>query len=323
VNALSGKALCGLAVGGAVHLVAGLDQRPLKERLNSHIIFHDSSFESARRTLLRVEQITATVAGIGSDDLSSRLPDASHDDEISRLSRTFNRMLDRIQRSVSQLRSVTGAVAHDLKSPVTAIRGSLEVALSDGENARWRDSVAGAIEGLDRLSQVLNTTLDLAEAQAGALQLRRELVDLAEIVASHLELYQPAMADRHSELASRLEPGVRVDVDLSLLNRTLANLLDNELTHVPAGCRIEVCVRREGEEARLIVEDNGPGFSPDLRGRVFERFVKGEHSAGRGLGLAFVDAVAQAHGGSIRVSDRPGGGARIILSLPLARVHHN
>ena len=115
---------------------------------------------------------------MGSDDLSSRLQEGPHPDEITRLSRTFNRMLDRIQSSVNQMRILTDSVAHDLKSPVTSMRGSLEVALSGGAQGQWHERVAEAIEGLDRLAQLLNTTLDVAEADAGALQLRKEAVDL-------------------------------------------------------------------------------------------------------------------------------------------------
>ena len=137
---------------------------------------------AANRTLARVERISDTVSRIGSDDLSQRLPEGPHSDEISRLSRTFNRMLDRVQSSVHQMRILTDSVAHDLKSPVTSIRGGLEVALSDGNEGRWQEGVAEAIDGLDRLSQLLNTTLDLAEAEAGALQTRKESVELSAMV---------------------------------------------------------------------------------------------------------------------------------------------
>ncbi len=125
---------------------------------------------AAFRTLARVDRISDTVSRMGSDDLSSRLPEGQHPDEITRLSSTFNRMLDRIQASVHQMRILTDSVAHDLKSPVTSIRGSLEVALSSGTQGQWRERVAESIEGLDRLSELLNTTLDVAEADAGALQ---------------------------------------------------------------------------------------------------------------------------------------------------------
>lgn len=274
---------------------------------------------AAFRTLARVERISDSVARMGSDDLSSRLPEGRYPDEITRLSRTFNHMLDRIHASVNQMRVLTDSVAHDLKSPVTSIRGSLEVALSNGNQGQWRERVAEAIEGLDRLSQLLNTTLDVAEADAGALQLRKETIDLSQLVSQLVDLYQPAMAERRHEVVTDMQTAM-VEADTSLLHRLIANLLDNELTHLPPGCRINVSVHPTNGDAELVVSDNGPGFPADLRERAFERFVKGAHSTGHGLGLAFVGAAVQAHGGDALVQERPGGGSMIVLHLPLAEV---
>ncbi len=268
---------------------------------------------AAYRTLARVDRISDTVSRIGSDDLSSRLQEGPHPDEITRLSRTFNRMLDRIQSSVHQMRVLTDSVAHDLKSPVTSIRGSLEVALSNG--AHWHERVAEAIEGLDRLAQLLNTTLDVAEADAGALQLRKETIELSEMVRQLVDLYQPALAEHRHEVVTELQ-AVLVEADASLLHRVLANLLDNEIAHLPPGCRINVSVLRKDNQAEVVLEDNGPGFPVDIRGRALDRFVKGQHSTGHGLGLAFVGAAIQAHGGHVAVADRSGGGAMIVLTLP-------
>src|SRR5664279_93589 len=249
---------------------------------------------AAYRTLIRVERISETVSRIGSEDLSSRLPEGPHSDEISRLSRTFNRMLDRVQSSVHQMRILTDSIAHDLKSPVTSVRGSLEVALSDGHDGRWQECVAEAI--------------------AGALQTRKEPVELSALVQQLVDLYLPAMAERGHEVVTHLQPVV-IEADSSLLNRTIANLLDNEIAHLPPGCRIEISVSAKQGEAELTVQDNGPGFPPELRSRAFERFVKGPHSAGHGLGLAFVDAVVRAHGGQVEIADHDAGGAVIMLTL--------
>lgn len=273
----------------------------------------------AFRTLARVDRISDTVARMGSEDLSSRLAEGLHPDEITRLSRTFNRMLDRIQASVNQMRILTDSVAHDLKSPVTSIRGSLEVALSGSAQAQWRERVAEAIEGLDRLSGLLNTTLDVAEADAGALQLRKETIDLSELVRQLVDLYHPAMAERRHEVVTDLQVAM-VEGDTGLLHRTIANLLDNEITHLPQGCRITISVHPTKGDAELTVTDNGPGFSEELRQRAFERFVKGEHSTGHGLGLAFVGAAIQAHGGQAEIRECQGGGAVMILRMPLAEV---
>jgi signal transduction histidine kinase len=274
------------------------------------------SYLSARRTLLRVERITETVGRFGTEDLAERLPAQGKSDEISRLADTFNHMLERIQSSVNQLRCVTDAVAHDMKSPVTSIRGTLESALCSGAKEMWRESVGEAIEGLDRLLQLLNTTLDVAEAQAGALHMDRGAVDLSDVVRQVVDLYQPAMAERHHEVSVDLESHSIVDADVRLLNRVISNLFENELTHLPAGCRIAVRLHSHNGSKELEIEDDGPGFPPDVSGHAFERFVKGKQSPGRGLGLAFVGAIIQAHGGAVRVSDRPAGGAIVAVSLP-------
>ncbi len=274
---------------------------------------------AAYRTLSRVERISDTVSHIGSDDLSSRLPEGPYPDEISRLSKTFNKMLDRIQSSVHQLRVLTDSVAHDLKSPVTSIRGTLEVALAETDRAQLQERVAEAIEGLDRLSDMLNTTLDLAEADAGALPLQKEPIELAGLIQTLVDLYQPAMDERGHRVTTRLEP-VTVDADQSLMNRMIANLLDNEVAHLPPGCEINIETQARGQEARITITDTGPGFPPELLSRAFERFVKGEHSTGHGLGLAFVQAVVTAHGGAVVLSNPPGGGALISLSMPMVAV---
>jgi len=276
------------------------------------------SYWSARGTLLRVERITETVARIGAEDLEERLPEPANSDEISRLASTFNRMLDRIQSSVNQLRTVTGSVAHDLKSPVTSIRGTLESALCETGNENWRDSVGEAIENLDRLLLLLNTTLDLAEAEAGALQLDRAPLDLSVTVAQLVDLYQPAMSDREHKTTLDVEEHVFVEADPGLLNRVISNLLENELTHLPPGHLITVRLRSQGGSAVLVVEDDGPGFPPEIIPRAFERFVRGKHSPGHGLGLAFVNAVVQAHGGEVNLFARSGGGAVITVSLPVS-----
>jgi signal transduction histidine kinase len=306
----------GLSDNAAIHLLQRLTEQFLMVWAGTVFLGFIISYASARGTLLRVEHISETVARIGSEDLSSRVPEGRSSDEISRLSSTFNQMLDRVQASVQQLRAVTDSVAHDMKSPVTTIRGRLEVALSTSNDDRWREHVGEAVDELDRLSHFLNTSLDLAEAEAGALRLNRERLNLSALVRQQLDLYQPALATHNHALSADLEDHVFIDGDLSLIHRIVSNLLENELAHLPDGCRINIraCLRKK--QAQLIIDDNGPGFPADLRSHVFERFVKGRNSRGRGLGLAFVSAAAHAHGGRVEIADRPGGGAEITLSLP-------
>jgi signal transduction histidine kinase len=317
VKAQDGRTIyLGLSDRGAKYLLHRLGRRLLIVWGGIFLLGFAISYWSARRTLLGVERITEAVARIGAEDLEERLPEPVNSDEISRLAKTFNHMLDRLQSSVKQLRTVTGAVAHDLKSPVTLIRGTLESALCDEGNERWRDSVGEAIEELDRVLQLLNITLDLAEAEAGALHMNRSPVNLSDVVRQLVDIYQPAMAERRHEMTIDLEALVMVDADLPLLYRVVSNLLENELTHLPQGCRVSIKLHSYQGSAELVIEDDGPGFPPEIGSRAFERFVKGKHSPGHGLGLAFVDAVIQAHGGAAKISDHKGGGAIITLSVP-------
>ena len=306
----------GLSSSGDMDLLHTLTRRFLLLWGGTVVLGFLISYQSAHRTLRRVERITETVERIGEKDLGERLPKPANSDEISRLAETFNRMLDRIQTSVTELRLVTDALAHDLKSPVTSIRGTLESALSSESGDEWRDSVCDAIEGLDRLLDLLNTTLDVTEAQAGALRLDRGPVDLSTVVRRLADLYQPAMADRRHQLTLEVENQVVVHADAHLLHRVVSNLLENELAHLPLVCRITMRLRSLQGSAELTIEDNGPGFPPEITSRPFERFVKGKHSSGHGLGLAFVSAVVQAHGGTVVICDRPTGGAVVTLSLP-------
>jgi signal transduction histidine kinase len=313
---LGGTIYLGLSDKAAMHLLDRLTEQFLMVWAGTVFLGFIISYVSARGMLQRVEDISETVARIGTDDLSSRLPENRSPDEISRLSSTFNQMLDRIQTSVEQLRTVTDSVAHDMKSPVTAIRGRLEVALSTTDEGHSRELVAEAIDGLDRLSHMLNTTLDLAEAEAGALHLNRESMDFSSLVQQQIDLYQPAFATHNHRLSCDLKGRVFITADVSLMQRVMSNLFDNELAHLPDGCEIRVGLDAHDQQAHLVIEDNGPGFPPDLRNHAFERFVKGKNSRGRGLGLAFVNAVVQSHGGSVKLSDPPGGGVAITLSLP-------
>lgn len=270
-----------------------------------------------RRMLKRVDAITGTAAQIRPDDLGTRVPAGRQQDEVARLARTFNNMLDRISSSVNQLRTLTDSVAHDLKSPITSVRGSLEIALSLEDREQSAELVAQAIDHLDRLSDVITTSLDLAEADGGALRLRRESVDLEELVNRVTELYAPAFADRRQQLRVETCGKARVAADLSLCTRMLSNLMENELRYAGDGATVLIAVAGHDGMARVTVEDNGPGFATELLPRVFQRFVKGGRSEGHGLGLAFVSAVAMVHGGSAQAGNCPGGGARITVEIPL------
>jgi signal transduction histidine kinase len=260
-------------------------------------------FYSTRRILGDVRKITEAASRIGESDLSKRVPASRRNDEAGKLASTLNHMLDRIERSMHQLHTITDSLAHDLRSPLTAIRAKLEMSFTAGSRGQEMESVGAAIDELDRLTEVLNRSLDVAEAKADALRLHRENVDLEELVRSMIDLYEPCMADKGVRVELASQGPVEVDADMALLHRMVANLFDNEMKHLPEGCTVRVSLQAAEGWARLVLEDDGPGFALEIREDIFKPRVKGQDSAGHGLGLAFVEAV---------------GGARLSLVLPLA-----
>jgi signal transduction histidine kinase len=275
-------------------------------------------FFTTRRMLSHVREIAGAASRIGHSDLRARVPTTKRHDEVSDLALTLNRMLDRIENSMHQLHTITDSLAHDLRSPLTAIRGKLEMSLPAVADEEHAEPIVAAIEELDRLTDFLNKSLDVAEARADALRLTRSDVDLGELLRTMIDLYEPSMSERGLRIALHAAGTAKVYADASLLHRMIANLLDNELKHLPHSCSITAEVRAENDAAWLTMQDDGPGFGAEVLEHVGEHRVKGPDSNGHGLGLAFVDAVARAHGGSVVVTNRECSGARIVVSLPLS-----
>ncbi len=277
-------------------------------------------FFTTRKMLGRVSEITEAASRIGQADLSSRVPDTKGTDEIGHLARTLNHMLDRIENTVYQLHTITDSLAHDLRSPLTAIRGKLETALSSDVRVDQAEPIVSAIDELDRLTDFLNTTLDVAEAKADALRLSSTEINLDEVLRDMISLYEPCMGERGLKIDFRSAGSPKVLADQGLLHRVIANLLDNELKHLPPSCTISIHLHADRDTVTLIVEDDGPGFDADIQRNLFSQRVKGRESRGHGLGLAFVEAVVRVHGGAVSATNRPEGGARLSITLPSQKI---
>jgi signal transduction histidine kinase len=307
----------GLSERDELHVLRSLRVRFLSLWLAMVMLGFAIVFYTTRKMLAHVSEITEAASRIGQSDLCSRVPDTKGNDEIGHLARTLNHMLDRIESTVHQLHTITDALAHDLRSPITAIRGRLETALGSEVREDHAECIISAIEELDRLSEFLNTSLDVAEAKADALRLSRSEVDLDELVRGMIDLYEPSLSEKGLGVRIQSAGSVKVFADAALLHRVVANLLDNELKHLPASCSICISVRQDDDMATLVVEDNGPGFDAEIGRHLFERRVRGRASRGHGLGLAFVEAVVRVHGGSVTALNRSEGGAHLKVTLPL------
>jgi signal transduction histidine kinase len=321
-------ATAAMSDGGRIYLgLSQREERHVLEQMRLHflklwgvcvLLGFAILFFTTRRMLGDVRRISEAAANIGESDLSRRVPTSRRHDEIAQLALTLNRMLERIEQSVHQLHTMTNSLAHDLRSPLTAIRARLEIALTRGVQDAETESIECAIEEIDRLTEVLNQSLDVAEAQAGALRMQSATVDLEALVSEMIELYGPGMNERGLRLEFVASGPLPVKADAALLHRMVANLLDNEMKHLAAARTVSIALTTADGFAQMTVEDDGPGFAPEITEDLFKAGVKGTASRGYGLGLAFVQAVAGAHGGSAMAENGERGGARVVIRLPLA-----
>ena len=273
----------------------------------------------ARRALRGVGEVTRTALEIAEGALDRRVPVGAHDDELDRLARAFNMMLDRIGTLITGMREVTDNLAHDLRTPLARVRASAERAGAHGATAEEWSALAGTtIEECDRLLRILNSTLEIAEAQAGAAQLHIEEVDLADLVGEARELFT-TLAEDAGILLEFDAPGPRVvRADRGRVQRIVANMLDNALKYTPSGGRVTMTLRDEGRWVFVDVKDTGIGVSAADLPRIFERFYRGDGSRtghGSGLGLSLARAFARAHGGDLTAVSTLGSGSVFTLHL--------
>jgi heavy metal sensor kinase len=278
----------------------------------------------ARRALAGVENVTRTARRIADDGrLAERVPVGDGGDEIDRLAATFNRMLDRIQGLMSGIKEMTDNIAHDLKSPITRIRGQAEVALTSRAAAdEYEALAAGAIEECDRLLEMINAMLFISRTEAGVSKPELRPMDLAEMLRDACGLFQALAEDKAIGLAWKAPERLEMVGDIRLMQRMLGNLLDNAIKYTPAGGKVAVEVSAgPNHSVSIVVKDSGMGISEKDLPHIFERFYRGDPSrseAGAGLGLSFARAVARAHGGDITVESSGPSGATFRIELPTA-----
>ena len=274
-----------------------------------------------RRLTLAVQQIIRT----GRTD--ARVPLEGSGDAIDELTSLFNTMLDKIEGLVTAMRGALDNVSHDLRTPLTRLRGTAEMALASpppGDPAQqvdhYRELLADCVEESDRVLVMLNTLMDISEAESGTMQLRRESVALAGIVSRAVDLYRDVAEAKGVTLAAAAPTDIVVTADRTRLEQVAANLIDNAVKYTPAGGRVDVEIERDADTAILRVRDTGPGIPTDEQLRIFDRLFRGDTSRaerGLGLGLSVVKAIVEAHAGTVEVQSEPGYGSTFIVRLPL------
>ncbi len=275
----------------------------------------------ARRALAGVETVTQTARNISEGSLKERVPVKKNQDEIDQLAITFNQMLDRIQTLVTGIREMSDNIAHDLKSPITRIRGLAEVSVTTGASEKeYENMAASTIEECDRLLDMINTMLVISKTEAGVNQLDAAEMNIGAITRDACELFRAPAEDKDIRLTCDVSGHFNISGDNRLIQRMIANLLDNAIKYTPAGGRIDITVNAQNNHAvALTVKDSGIGISEKDSSRIFERFFRCDPSrseVGIGLGLSFARAIARAHGGDITVNSQPDQGSTFTITLP-------
>ncbi|MDO8539703.1 MAG: HAMP domain-containing sensor histidine kinase [Opitutaceae bacterium] len=257
---------------------------------------------------------------IETGDFAARVPSPGGSGELAVLVRQLNTLLDKNAAHVRVLRETLDNLAHDLRTPLTRLRGTAELALQDaGDPAEARGALADCVNESDRLLHVLEALLDITAAEAGVLKLDRDQVDVRTLVERAVDLYREVAEEKRISVTLDHPEPVEASADSVRLGQAINNLLDNALKYTPEGGRVVLAARNEPGAAMITVSDNGPGVPASEREAIFRRLYRGDSSRsqrGLGLGLSLVKAIVESHRGSVSVENAPAGGARFTVRLP-------
>lgn len=267
-----------------------------------------------RRLIQTVQHILQT------GKMSLRVDAQAEQGEMNQLVRLFNQMLDQNDALIQAMHNSLDNVAHDLRTPMTRLRGIAELALQNpADQKACQEALADGMEEYERVLTMLNTLMDVAEAETGAMRLDRTAVHVADMIQHVVDLYEVVAEDKGVTLKRDIPKDLIIEADPTRLSQAVANLVDNALKYIKAGKRIEITAGIENDMAIISVTDDGPGIPENEINRIWDRLYRGDHSRskrGLGLGLSFVKAIVEAHGGSVRVQSRMHQGTTFTISLP-------
>ena len=269
-----------------------------------------------------VESMRAEASAVSASDPGRRLSIPDTGDELAKLGETLNTMLERLEEAIERERRFVDDASHELRTPLSSLKAEIDLALRRSRTPEELErALASASEETDRLSRLAEDLLVLARSDRGRLPVRRERVTVGTVIASAVAPFSVRASERDLGIEIAVDDDLRADLDAARIRQALGNLLDNALRQTPSGGTVTVRAATENGFLRLEVDDSGPGFPEEFLPMAFVPFARPDGGrsrpdGGAGLGLAIVQAVAEAHGGRAEATNLPAGGASVVLVLP-------
>jgi heavy metal sensor kinase len=283
----------------------------------------------ARKSLAPVSQLNRLAEGITAQKLDHRLPVTHPEDELGRLTKTINAMIERLERSFQEIRRFTADASHEMRTPLTAIRAETELALNKSLSLEEQQQMLiSVVEECERLTRLTDQLLTLSREDAGGTHHVRALVDLAALVHNVAETMKPLMEAKELRFEIAGQMPYAIDGDAARLRQVFINLLDNAIKYTPNGGSVTIQLSQEGDKAFVRICDTGIGIAPEHQPHVFERFYRVDKArsraeGGTGLGLSIARSIIQSHDGEISLTSELGKGTTIVVALPIGAERPN